>query len=527
MHAPARGPAGPWIALSLGLALALLASLVAFALAWRRGARPAANDAELLSDPRVRAAVVAELVGGAQVVNDAHPDATVVRTLLPSVERTEGAIAVRTNAQGMRERDYVLPKPAGLVRVVLLGDSFVYGAGAPAEERLGAQLEGFLRARAGAGAPALEVLHLAVSSWSLGSECAYLRRQLDRLQPDLVVHVTHSNDLNDVAGVRGFGALATFTPAFPERADVLLGPAWERLRGLGGAGGATGVEARSLIASYGGAGLLPTGLGRESQTRFAAARRDVLGLAQALAALPGKPPYLLVGHWGEFAGELHAHIGRELGDAVLYTPLEFWRDTSTWIAANDNHWNARGHERMARVLYGTIRARGWLPALALAAWPEAEEEARAFAAQGRAFAEQPCAETAKARAQLAPVVDLRALERGTALQIHGGIDDQRLVSPYASLLLGARPGARRLKVTGRCLPDGVLRDAQVHVAIEGQDAGWIRLEPDAPIRFEVGLPEGVPAGEPLDVCFSSDDFVYRGDDLRHCVVFELERVALE
>ena len=82
--------------------------------------------------------------------------------------------------------------------------------------------------------------------------------------------------------------------------------------------------------------------------------------------MPSQPRYLLVGHWGKFNPVLHAEIGRLLDpDSVLYSPLEFYEDSANWLGPKNYHWNAAGHEKLARMLFGLLRSRGLLPMLAL------------------------------------------------------------------------------------------------------------------------------------------------------------------
>ena len=69
---------------------------------------------------------------------DSHPDADVGHLHLPGLQGREFVRQpVHTNALGLREREIATPKPPGTVRVLLLGDSFVFGWGVAADRRLG------------------------------------------------------------------------------------------------------------------------------------------------------------------------------------------------------------------------------------------------------------------------------------------------------------------------------------------------------------------------------------------------------
>ena len=53
------------------------------------------------------------------------------------------------------------------------------------------------------------------------------------------------------------------------------------------------------------------------------------------------------------------------------------------------------------------------------------------------------------------------------------------------------------------------------------------IQPGQTFELHVPLPAELGRRRVLNVRFRAEDFVYRGSDLRQCVVFQLERVALE
>lgn len=105
-------------------------------------------------------------------------------------------VEFRINAQGMRDdRDFPYAKPAGVLRIVSLGDSFTAGYEVNAEETFAAVLERSLRA-AGKN---VEVLNAGVSGYSTAEAALYLERELFRYEPDLVLVSFYANDLVDNA----------------------------------------------------------------------------------------------------------------------------------------------------------------------------------------------------------------------------------------------------------------------------------------------------------------------------------------
>lgn len=497
------------LALLVGTCLALAASTAL--LAWRV-AQPSGGvfyGEDALRDPEIRRRVVGQLMEGLSQPFDSHPDADVGRVLLPDAERD----GERTNAEGMRERDIVVPKPADVVRVVMLGDSFVFGLNVPADRRLGSELERLLSEGGAASGKRFECLHLAINSWNLHAECAFVRRQLERLQPDLVVQVSVANDLDDATGVRGFGAEASFTPRFRGRADALILDRYAQsfLR----------VDTRNLLGR---------GLDHESRSRFADALADVRRLRADLERLPGHPKHLLVLHWGPLAPAVYEHLGRPLEEdrpgSVLYVPLEFAADKSMWITPSDYHWNEKGHARVGGVLYGLVRANGWLP-VELAARPDLEDEAARWMREGREVARTGAERMHATVKEHVSAIDWPELDVPEARQVYGGIDLEGLVSPYASLVLRRPDGARRLIVRAAGLSDRSLLELRPRVFVEEFEVGRLELSPEREDDLAFDLPAAVAGREFLNVRFESDDWVYRGDGARHCVAFRFVRAALE
>jgi hypothetical protein len=495
------------MALLLGLTISLAGLCVVLLL--KLTAQPSENELmdRALREPAIQQRVTARLAEQNRMPMDSHPDPDVARLLIAGLDRD----GFRTNSIGMREREFELAKPPGTVRIVLLGDSFVFGLNVLAEHRLGVLLERHLGERAGPGAPRFEVLHYGVNSWGLVSECAFLRRQLDVLRPDLVIQITISNDLDDVSGVRGFGTESTFAPRHRQHADSIVLDRYAR-----------------VFLAQDTRNFLSRGEDFESRSRFREALEAVRGLRALMKALPGSPAHVLVAHWGPLNPILREQLGAHLEpDSVLYTPLDFATDKEMWITPFDPHWSARGHEEMARMLYGLIRTRGLLPGLALEPWPEAEAMARDWARSGAEFAATPVEKVhATVEGRLA-AIDCPGLDRNEARQVQGGLDVDGGVSPYCTLVLERRPDSARLALRGRALPEPALDGLVARVFLEEVELQPLELEAGSAFSREYTVPPELEGRRMLNLRFVSTDWVYRGADLRHCVSFMLERAALE
>jgi hypothetical protein len=91
----------------------------------------------------------------------------------------------RINSLGMRDREHPRRKPAGVYRILVLGDSFVQGHGVRLEETMVARLETRL-----ARTPrerSVEVLNAGIFGYSPLLEYLYLRELIQPFDPDLVI----------------------------------------------------------------------------------------------------------------------------------------------------------------------------------------------------------------------------------------------------------------------------------------------------------------------------------------------------
>ncbi|MEO2094000.1 MAG: hypothetical protein ABGY71_08040 [bacterium] len=460
------------------------------------------------ADPEVKRLAIRQLVSESAGIWDSFPDHEVGRVMLPNIEEfRQNALTVSSNSYGMREREYELPKPEGMVRVVILGDSFIMGAGLNAEDRLGPFLEEQLIQRAEGFTGAIEVINIGLGSWNIQAECAFVRRQLSFLQPDLLVQVVVSNDLDDSSSIRGFGGWSKFSSQHRERAGSLLLQRNPRLDGF---------KSKNWLA---------VGLDYESQQRFASAAEDLEQLRDAVRAQGGE--YLLLMRWGErlpVADRLLAS-GIDSG-AKTFLPRSFDEDSSFRISAADAHWNRAGNHQVGRMLYGLIRERGLLDALQLGPWEQASRIAKDLHARGSADAQREL--DLREMTSSTPITsELRfdSLDDAGAAQIHGGINRKGEVSPYASMILRNRSHSQLL-VRGRCPQRMELIEPKVDVFVDEVLLETVSLVPGESFELRAALPAAVAERPYISLRLESSDFIYRGADLRECVAFDIERVAL-
>ena len=158
----------------LNISLVLLSTLVAI----------------LLAEIAVRIAGYRSMYAGTQFF---QYDPTIGWRLLPNLEgpfeRPQFQSYVRINRHGLRDRDHSYDKKPDTKRILVLGDSFVWGYGVNEEEVLTRRME--------AGLPGVEVINAGATAYGTAQELLWLEREGLKYHPDLVVLVLYKNDLYD------------------------------------------------------------------------------------------------------------------------------------------------------------------------------------------------------------------------------------------------------------------------------------------------------------------------------------------
>ena len=110
----------------------------------------------------------------------------------------EGRGFVRANAEGMRDRDHLPDKPAGVYRIAVLGDSYAEARQVEREQAFWALLPGELAACGFQSGSEIEVLNFGVSGYGTAQEYLMLESTAIRYQPDLVLlQFTNGNDVRN------------------------------------------------------------------------------------------------------------------------------------------------------------------------------------------------------------------------------------------------------------------------------------------------------------------------------------------
>lgn len=282
---------------------------------------------------------------------------------------------VRINGLGLRGREVEAVDSPEVIRVVMLGDSFVFGVGVD-ERHLASTL---LERRLNAERPGVhEVVNLGVSGYSTDQELLLLRRLGPRLAPDVVVLVVCDNDLEGnlldfaylryykprfVSGQRGAELTGVPVPRLsaPQRAKLWLSERsnlWNALRS----------RYSPADPGRGAFGIFQVGLASPSDEDPVALtallvreiREEALGLgARLLVASTGRR--------GEDVDAIFALRRALLDHGIRLRRLQGVLSAAraaaperAWDFGADRHWNVDAHRLVADTLASELIEGGWL-----------------------------------------------------------------------------------------------------------------------------------------------------------------------
>ena len=142
-----------------------------------------------------------------------HSPSTLADTGIGGPER----FPVRINTLGLRGPEIRAERSDERGRVLVLGDSYVFGVGVPEEELLTTRLAGFLDPYFPRG---VDVANLGVAGYSTDQQVLLWRELGSRLSPDLVILVICDNDY--LGNTENFAYRQYYKPYFELEADGSL-----------------------------------------------------------------------------------------------------------------------------------------------------------------------------------------------------------------------------------------------------------------------------------------------------------------
>src|SRR6266850_7591101 len=117
------------------------------------------------------------------------PDPEILYRLIPGATGHFNGTEIKVNSMGLRDREYAIPPPRGVGRILVLGDSMVFGIGLKPEQTLPGQLARMLSP--------VEVINAGVFGYNMTQEISLLRDVGLRYKPDIVVSCFVHNDIEN------------------------------------------------------------------------------------------------------------------------------------------------------------------------------------------------------------------------------------------------------------------------------------------------------------------------------------------
>ncbi|MFO1432287.1 MAG: SGNH/GDSL hydrolase family protein [Candidatus Competibacteraceae bacterium] len=131
------------------------------------------------------------------------PDSSVGRTNIPGAAgwfTDEGRAYIEINSDGLRDREHALIKPAGTVRIAVLGDSFAAAFQVAADQTFWGRLAPALEACPTLGGRHIEVINFGVVGFGTAQEYLMLKSRVWKYAPDVVLLAfLTANDISDNA----------------------------------------------------------------------------------------------------------------------------------------------------------------------------------------------------------------------------------------------------------------------------------------------------------------------------------------
>ncbi len=121
-----------------------------------------------------------------------------LRPLAEGWYRKEGEAYIRTNSDGLRDREHSTTKPANTIRIAVLGDSYPEALSVSEGEAFWSVMENRLQDCVAAAGKKVEVLNFGVSGYGTAQELLTLRERVWQYSPDVVLlAMTTNNDIAD------------------------------------------------------------------------------------------------------------------------------------------------------------------------------------------------------------------------------------------------------------------------------------------------------------------------------------------
>ena len=277
-----------------------------------------------------------------EYAKDRVPDPVVSYRQPPSTTHRYQGVEVRYNEAGLRDRP-IAPKADREWRVLMLGDSLVFGWGVEQEKTFSALLEGLLSEQLHRP---VRVINAGVCSYNTVTQLAWLRQDGLDLHPDLVVLVYATNDIAPIDAVWARKDGEPSERPFTQRAMSVLSHSW-------------------LYKVVEHARRIRTPEGHPGDAGWQASMQALRDLARETQAHGmGMATFFWVWRLDDVQSQLLAAMRSALAPTFV-EPVAGWypdEPVSRWYNSSaDHHPNAQAHAVAARRMLESLRAQHLLP----------------------------------------------------------------------------------------------------------------------------------------------------------------------
>jgi hypothetical protein len=280
-----------------------------------------------------------------------HPNPEIGHRHRPNAHDFLMGVDVTTNSFGLRDPERTLEKPANTTRIMMLGDSIVFGWGCPQNETMAARLEKSLNTNPITPGRKYEVMNTGVGNSNTAMEETWFREEGYKFQPDCVLVGWFINDAEPTP-IPTKNWLAYHSYAFiwlKSTFDTMLRKS----------------SARKNYQDY------YRGLFRDEQPGYPKMKRSLAELS-AFCKEHKFPVHILLipelhtlGANYEFK-DVYAKVMADCAAADLPAvdltdafPTD-GRPQDYWASPSDDHPNGKGHELMAIKIDKVMRAEHWV-----------------------------------------------------------------------------------------------------------------------------------------------------------------------
>jgi len=258
---------------------------------------------------------------------------------IPNWEAQTGGRHLKINSKGLRDREYPHEKPPGTKRILVLGDSYVWGYGVGNNERF----TDFLEIQLGREDINCEVLNSGVSGYGTDQEYLWFRSEGVKYQPDLVIlaFFVLNDPMNNVSAVQ----YGLSKPLFLDTNLTQIQPPV--------------FDSETLVSNT-----------HEKADQLAMSIALIKAISDKCNEIGSRFVLMKFGFHGEKESQLALAFDRNLATAVAEQmptarlldldaecgkrELSFFKMVEGNI---DGHWNAWGHKQVAEILFDYILPR--------------------------------------------------------------------------------------------------------------------------------------------------------------------------